>query len=224
MKTILQTLFFLAFATCSLLAASPYTLEAPPGQSTNITEAAQARWEKHWDKQLADRIHWEKQFAGLNQQTNYVPTQPAPPVLPTPLPPPVAGKLFVDTFTTISTPDFSHGENWGYGAGVGYVFNPTLSASLRVTHAGLNLENNAVSTVGGRVESRLPWTFLSPYGFLGCSYDLGPDQWRIQSGIGAEIGVTKLMKGLSVYAEGGPDLDLRGHSKWLFAAGLRLGF
>lgn len=147
-----------------------------------------------------------------------------PPPAPAPTPPPATGKLYADLFASISTPDFSHGEEYGYGAGLGYAFSKTLSGSLRVTHAGLNIENNAVSTVGGRVESRLPWTLLSPYGYLGCAFDLGPDQWRIQSGIGAEIGVTKLMRGLSVYAEGGPDLDLRGHSKWLFAAGLRLRF
>lgn len=139
-------------------------------------------------------------------------------------PPPVTGRLFVDTFTTISTPDFSHGEDWGYGAGVGYQLSKTLSASLRASHKGLNIENNAVSTVGGRLESRLPWRFLSPYGFVGASFDLGPDQWRLNPGIGAEIGITKLMKGLSVFAEGGPDVDLKGHSTWLFATGLRIRF
>lgn len=147
-----------------------------------------------------------------------------PPPAPVPTPPPATGKLFVDTFTTISTPDFSHGEQWGYGLGVGYQFNPTLSASLRATHAGLNFENNAVSTAGGRVQARFPIEFLSPYFFAGAAFDLGPDEFRLQPGVGIELGATKLLKGLSFFAEGGPNVDLKGHNDWLFSIGGKLRF
>lgn len=168
---------------------------------------------------------WDKQFAELSMKTNSVPGQTGQTLHGVPVvPPPVAGKLYVDTFTSISTPDFSHGEDWSYGVGVGYQINPTLSGSLRVTHAGLHFENNAISTVGGRLESRLPWEFLAPYGFLGAAFDLGPDQWRLLPGIGIEIGASKLLKGMSVFAEGGPDVDLKGHNTWLFSTGLRWRF
>lgn len=143
---------------------------------------------------------------------------------PTPVEPPVPGKFSVDTFATLSTPDFSHGEEFGYGTGLSYQIYPTLSASLRVTHDGLNFENNAISTVGGRFESRLPWQYLSLYGYAGAAFDLGPDQWRILPGVGAEIGATRIMKGLSVFGEAGPDVDLKGHSSWLFAAGIKIRF
>lgn len=131
---------------------------------------------------------------------------------------------YADTFVSLSTPDFSHQNEFGYGLGVGYAFNRNFAADVRVTHAGLNLENNAVSTVGARLVSRLPFDFLSPYGFVGAAFDLGPDQWRLRPGVGAEIGMTKIMRGMSLIGEAGLDADLKGHSGFLLSTGLRWRF
>lgn len=131
---------------------------------------------------------------------------------------------YTDQFLTASTTDFSHDDAYGFGLGVGYQVTKVFAADVRLTHDGLHLENNGVSTIGGRVLARLPFKALSPYGFLGASFDLRSDSWRLQPGIGAEIGVSKRLRGLSIFGEAGLDADLRGQNSFLFGAGLRWRF
>lgn len=135
-----------------------------------------------------------------------------------------AGRVYFDNFLSLRTTDFSHDEAFGYGLGVGYNFTKVFAADVRVSHEGLNIEGQAVRAVGGRVLARLPWEFLSPYGFLGAEFDLGPDQWRLQPGAGVEIGVSKKLKGLSIFGEAGLDADLKGKNGFLFSSGLRWRF
>lgn len=147
---------------------------------------------------------------------------------PPPAPPPVTEKastsrLYFDAFASLTTPDF-HESDYGYGLGVGYQVSKTWGADLRVAHDGLDVDGKGISEVGGRLIARMPFEFLSPYVFLGGTFQLEQDQWRIRPGAGIELGVSKKLRGLSLFGEGAIDADLKGRNGYLFNAGLRLRF
>lgn len=133
------------------------------------------------------------------------------------------GRVYADTFLSLRTPDFSDGD-YLYGVGVGYQITKHWAIDARASHHGLDVNGSAVQDIGGRLVARMPFAFLAPYTFLGASFDLERDAWHLQPGAGIELGVNKRLKGLSVFAEGGLDADLNGHSGYLFSSGLRLRF
>ena len=142
-------------------------------------------------------------------------------------PQPRVGKLYADTGISLGTPDFKDGE-YGYFAGVGYQINKHFALDARASHHGLDASGSAIQDLGARAVARLPWRFLSPYGFLGASFDLERDAWHLEPGLGVELGVTNRLQGLSVFAEAGIDTRLENgslrDSGWKFASGLRLRF
>lgn len=138
-------------------------------------------------------------------------------------PPNNPGRLYADTFLSLRTPDFSTGD-YLYGVGVGYQITKHWAIDARAAHHGLDADGAAVQSVGGRLVARMPFEFLSPYTFLGGTFDLERDAWRLQPGGGIELGVNKRLKGLSVFAEGGLDADLKGRNGYLFTGGVRLRF
>lgn len=149
--------------------------------------------------------------------------EPAPPPVVENAPTAFRG-FYTDQFLLLATKDFSHDETFGYGLGVGYAFTKVFAADVRLEHEGLNITGQAVRTIGGRAIARLPFEFLSPYSFVGAAFDLGPDQWKLRPGIGIEFGVSKRLQGLSIFAEGGLDADLKGSSAFLFSSGIRWRF
>lgn len=153
-------------------------------------------------------------LAALSAETNAVKLT-APPTNP--------GKLYADTFLSLRTPDFNRGD-YLYGVGVGYQVNKYWAIDGRLAHHGLDAAGSAIQDIGGRLVARMPFEFLSPYTFLGSSFDLERDQWRLQPGGGIELGVNKRLRGLSVFAEGGLDANLRGQDGYVFTGGVRLRF
>lgn len=138
-------------------------------------------------------------------------------------PKPNVGKVYADTFLSLRTPDFNRGD-YLYGIGVGYQVTKHWAFDVRASHHGLDAAGSAIQDLGGRLVARMPFEFLAPYTFLGGSFDLESDSWHLQPGGGIELGVSRSLKGLSVFAEGGLDADLKGRSGYLFTGGLRLRF
>ncbi len=137
--------------------------------------------------------------------------------------PPTTLGLYADAGLSLHTPDFNDGA-YGYLAGIGYQFTKYWAADARVTHEGLDAEGSAIQGLGGRLVARMPFNFVAPYTFLGGTFDLERDDWRLQPGAGVELGLTKKLQGLRLFAEGGLDADLKGHSGYLFSTGIRLRF
>jgi len=131
--------------------------------------------------------------------------------------------LYFDSFASARTPDFQH-ASYGYGLGVGYQVTKHWGGDLRVIHHGFDADGSVVQSIGGRLVARMPFELLSPYTFLGGTFDLERDEWRLQPGGGIEFGVSKRLRGLSLFAEGGLDADLRGQSGYLFTTGIRWRF
>lgn len=153
-------------------------------------------------------------YSALSAETNAVKlTQP----------PTNPGKVYADTFLSLTTPDFDSGT-YAYGLGVGYQATSVWSVDARLTHHGLDSEGSGIQDIGARLVARLPFKAASPYTFLGAKFDLEDDAWRLQPGAGIELGVSKSLRGLSVFAEGGLDADLHGRSGYLFSGGLRWRF
>jgi hypothetical protein len=136
---------------------------------------------------------------------------------------PSEGKLYADAGVRLNTPNFKDGT-WGYFVGVGYQASPVWSIDGRLGHGGLDAEGHAIQDLGARVVARLPFKTFSPYTFLGASFSLENDLWRLQPGAGIEFGVSERLKGLSIFAEGGMDADLKGKNGYLFGSGIRLRF
>ncbi len=136
---------------------------------------------------------------------------------------PKPGRAYVDSFLSLRTPNFTDGQ-YAYGVGVGYQVSKHWAIEARGSHQGLDASGSAVQDLGGRLVARMPFEFLSPYTFLGGSFDLERNAWHLTPGGGIEFGVNKRLKGLSLFAEGGLDADLKGHSGYLFGGGLRLRF
>jgi hypothetical protein len=136
---------------------------------------------------------------------------------------PKPGRFYADTFLSLATQDFNSTED-GYGVGVGYQVSPHWAVESRIRHVGLDFESLAVQDIGCRIVARMPFDFLSPYTFLGTSYNLSRDDWAFEPGAGVEIGVNKRLKGLSVFAEGGLIANLKGDGGYLFSSGLRWRF
>lgn len=136
---------------------------------------------------------------------------------------PQPGRVYVDSFLSLRTANFTEADH-GYGIGVGYQVTKYWSGEFRMTHHGLDAEGSLIQDLGGRLVARMPFEFLAPYTFLGATFDLERDAWRLQPGAGVELGVHKSLKGLSVFAEGGLDADLHGRSGYLFTSGLRFRF
>ncbi len=136
---------------------------------------------------------------------------------------PKPGRAYIDSFLSLRTPNFSEGD-YGYGIGVGYQVTKYWALEARASHQGLDVSGSAIQDLGGRLVARMPFDFLSPYTFLGASFDLERDAWHLTPGGGIEIGVNRKLKGLSIFAEGGLDADLKGHSGYLFSSGVRLRF
>jgi len=137
--------------------------------------------------------------------------------------PPTSTGLYADAGISLTTPNFSDGE-YGYFAGVGYQITKHWGIDARVGHEGLDIEGHTVQSIGGRLVARMPFDFVAPYTFLGGTFDLERDEWRLQPGGGIELGLTKKLEGLRLFAEGGLDADLKGRSGYLFGAGVRLRF
>ena len=133
------------------------------------------------------------------------------------------GKLYADTFLALRTPDFETGD-YLYGVGIGYQITKHWAIDARAAHYGLDQNGSGIQSVGGRLVARMPFEFLAPYTFFGATFDIERDQWWLQPGGGIEIGVSKKLKGLSVFAEGGLDADLEGQNGYLFTGGVRLRF
>jgi hypothetical protein len=136
--------------------------------------------------------------------------------------PPTATGFYADAGLALHTPNFSEGT-YGYFAGVGYQITRHWAADIRLTHEGLDAAGGAVQGIGGRLVARMPFEFLAPYTFLGGTFDLERNEWRIQPGAGIEFGHRRLL-GLRLFAEGGLDADLNGRSGYLFTGGVRLRF
>jgi hypothetical protein len=136
---------------------------------------------------------------------------------------PKPGRFYADSFLSLRTENFTHAD-YGYGVGVGYQVSKHWSAEVRASHQGLDITGSAIQDLGARLVARMPFEFLSPYTFLGGSFDLERDAWHLTPGAGIELGVTKRLKGLSIFAEGGLDADLHGRSGYLFGSGIRLRF
>jgi hypothetical protein len=137
--------------------------------------------------------------------------------------PQTATGIYADAGLALRTPNFSDGT-YGYFAGVGCQITRHWAADIRLTHEGLDADGSAIQDIGGRLVARMPFDFVAPYTFLGGTFDLERDEWRLQPGGGIEIGLTKKLEGLRLFAEGGLDADLNGHSGYVFGAGIRLRF
>lgn len=142
-------------------------------------------------------------------------------------PPTNPGRLYSDTFLSAITPNFIEGDYLS-GVGVGYQITKHWGADVRLVHYGLDEDGSLVQGIGPRLVARMPFEFLSPYTFLGASFDLERDLWHLQPGAGIELGVSKKLRGLSIFAEGGIDTRLEDGALrdpgWLFTGGLRLRF
>ena len=128
--------------------------------------------------------------------------------------------FYADQYLSARTLNFDH-DDYGYGVGLGYQITRHWAADLRLAHAGLDLEGHAVQEIGGRLVARMPFETLAPYTFLGGSFDLERDQWRVQPGAGVEIALNKTLR---IFGEGALDADLKGNTGYLFSAGLRWRF
>jgi len=137
--------------------------------------------------------------------------------------PPTTTGFYADVGVSLDTPNFSDGE-YGYFAGVGYQITEHWGIDARVAHQGLDIEGHTIQSIGGRLVARMPFGRLAPYTFLGGTFDLERDEWRLQPGGGIELGITKKLEGLRLFAEGGLDADLKGQNGYLFGAGVRLRF
>ena len=137
--------------------------------------------------------------------------------------PPTSIGLYLDTGLALRTADFDATED-GYFLGVGYQITRHWGVEVRASHDGLDVDGKAVQGLGGRLVARMPFDYLSPYTFLGARFDLQPDAWRLQPGAGVELGLTKKLQGLRLFAEGGMDTDLKGANGYLFGGGIRLRF
>lgn len=137
--------------------------------------------------------------------------------------PETATGFYADAGLALRTPNFSDGT-YGYFAGVGYQITRHWAADIRLTHEGLDADGSAIQDIGGRLVARMPFDFVAPYTFLGGTFDLERDEWRLQPGGGIEIGLTKKLTGLRLFAEGGLDATLDGRSGYVFAGGIRLRF
>jgi hypothetical protein len=151
------------------------------------------------------------QTASANSPTRLLSAKPKP------------GRFYADSFLSLRTPNFTDAD-YGYGVGIGYQANRYWAAEVRASHQGLDASGSAIQDLGGRLVARMPFDFLSPYTFLGASFDLERDRWHLTPGGGIELGVNKRLQGLSVFAEGGLDADLNGRSGYLFTGGVRLRF
>lgn len=130
------------------------------------------------------------------------------------------GHFYSDQFLTLHTADFES-EEFGYGLGVGYQVNANWGADIRVTHEGLDVDGSLVQGIGCRLVARMPFKYLSPYGFLGGSFDLERDQWAIQPGAGIEVTPSKSLQRLALFVEGQLNADVDGHNTYSFASGVR---
>lgn len=133
------------------------------------------------------------------------------------------GHFYADQYLTLLTPDF-HGETWGYGLGLGYQVNPYWGGDVRFSHEGLDADGSLVQGVGVRLTARMPFKFLSPYGFLGGTFGLERDVWAIQPGAGIEITPSKSLSRLAVFLEGQLNADVNGRNTYGFNSGLRWRF
>ena len=131
--------------------------------------------------------------------------------------------LYFDSFVTVRTDDFSD-ATYGYGLGIGYQVSPYWSADVRASHSGFDARGSVVQDLSGRLVARMPFEYVAPYVFLGGSFDLERDRWHLQPGAGIEFGVSRRLRGLSLFAEGALDADLRGRSGYVFNGGVRLRF
>jgi|GEM_PF-3900096 hypothetical protein len=130
---------------------------------------------------------------------------------------------YADAGLSLTTPDFNTSED-GYFLGVGYQITKNWGIDARVSHEGLDINGHAVQAIGGRLVARMPFNYLSPYTFLGGTFNLERDEWRIQPGAGIELGLNKKLEGLRLFAEGAIDANLTGRNSYLFNAGIRIRF
>jgi len=133
------------------------------------------------------------------------------------------GHLYADTFLALTTPDFQS-ETFGYGLGVGYQVNPNWGADVRVFHEGLDVDGSTIEAIGGRLTARMPFKYLSPYGFLGGTFSVREDKWLIQPGAGIEVTLSKTKRRVAVFLEGQLNADVNGSNTYGFASGVRWRF
>lgn len=135
--------------------------------------------------------------------------------------PPTSTGLYSDAGISVRTADFDKG-NWGFVVGVGYQVSKHWAADIRIAHQGLDANGSAVQDLGGRLVARMPFEYLSPYTFLGGTFDLERDRWHLEPGVGIELGAR-----VRTFAEIGLDSELLKHrleTGYKLTAGLRLRF
>lgn len=137
--------------------------------------------------------------------------------------PPVTTGFYADTFLSLATQDFDETAD-GYGIGVGYQITKHWGADVRLAHHGLDIDGHTIQSIGGRLVARMPFDFIAPYSFLGGTFNLEADEWRLQPGAGIELGLSRKLQGLRLFGEAGLDADLRGSNGYLFTGGLRWRF
>jgi hypothetical protein len=158
-------------------------------------------------------------LAGINSVFSAEPAKPVPKLTE----PAKSSGFYTDAGLSLRTTDFSHGD-YSYFTRIGYQVSPHWGFDVGASHQGLDASGPAVQDIGGRLVARMPFEFLSPYTFLGATFGVKDDIWRLQPGAGIEFGVNKRLKGLSVFAEGGLDATLNGRNGYVFGAGVRLRF
>jgi hypothetical protein len=136
---------------------------------------------------------------------------------------PTAGRVYIDSGATLATSDFKT-ATYGYGLRVGYQVSKVWAVDLGVAHHGFDYDGNAIQDLSFRAVARLPFEVLSPYAFLGGRRNFERDEWTIEPGAGIEIGVSRRLRGLSLYAEGMLRADTRGKNDYGFGAGVRFRF
>lgn len=136
---------------------------------------------------------------------------------------PNTGRVYFDSGLQLITPDFDE-VGYGYGVRLGYQVSKHWAIDFGASHHGLDYDGSAIQDLSGRLVARMPFSFLSPYTFLGGRFDLQRDVWTIEPGAGIELGVSKKLRGLSIYAEGNLRADTEGHNAYGFGAGVRVRF
>jgi len=213
------------YAVLALLTTALSALSAEPATVLTYLEAQEAGFNLP-----APIVHELTLNAeAIDPRAPDAPKSPKPPAVAAPVAPvkltapPTSTGFYADAGLALRTPDFKNGT-YGYFAGVGYQVTRHWAADIRLTHEGLDADGSAIQDIGGRLVARMPFALVAPYTFLGATFDLERDEWRLQPGGGVELGLSKKHEGLRVFAEGGLDADLKGRNDYMFAAGVRLRF
>jgi hypothetical protein len=139
--------------------------------------------------------------------------------------PPTSTGFYGDAGLSLRTTNFKKAK-YGYGVGVGYQVSEHWGGDIRFGRKGLDVIGSGIQDIGGRLVARMPWQHLSPYVFVGGTFDLERDCWSIQPGAGIELIPNKEWRGLSLFGEAAVDAptDTALEHGWLFSGGVRWRF